>query len=265
MKLGMSEGALIAARPDIILRYPEISDIRWVIHNKASLDKENAVKLSRLPKLDLPQCFPSKIICLAKNYAAHAKEMGVKPTDLPKQPSVFLKPPSALVGPGKNIVIPPQTQDVHHEVELAVIIGKRVKNVSVEEAMESVFGYSILLDITARDLQSEAKQSGRPWFVSKGFDTFAPMGPYIVTTDDVQDPHNLNIELKVNGEIKQSGNTRDMIFEIDRIVSYCSTITTLEPGDIIATGTPEGVGEFQRGDIIEATISSLGELRVGVI
>ncbi|MFW9855671.1 MAG: fumarylacetoacetate hydrolase family protein [Candidatus Thorarchaeota archaeon] len=221
--------------------------------------------MDKLPKLDLPQCFPSKIICLAKNYAEHAREMGVRPTDLPKQPSIFLKPPSALVGPGKNIVIPPQTQEVHHEVELAVVIGKRVKEIPVEAAMGAIFGYSILLDITARDLQSVAKQTGRPWFVSKGFDTFAPMGPFIVTTEEIKDPHDLDLELKVNGVTKQKGNTRDMIFKIEQILSYCSTITTLEPGDIIATGTPEGVGRFHRGDQLAATISSIGELRLGVV
>lgn len=265
MKLGMSGGALIAANHGSIRRYPQIPDIRRVIRDGASLDREKAIELESLPKLDLPQCHPSKIICLAKNYAAHAKEMGVHPKDLPKEPSMFLKPPSALIGPGKNIIIPPQTQEVHHEVELAVIIGRRGKNIPVGAAMEYVFGYSILLDITARDLQSKAKQSGRPWFISKGFDTFAPMGPLIVTTEDIKDPHNLNLELKVNGEVKQSGNTRDMIFKIEDIIHYCSIIATLEPGDMIATGTPEGVGRFQKGDQIEATIRSLGVLRVGVV
>ena len=265
MKLGMSGGALIAVNPSYIRRYPQIPDIQRVIRDSDSLERETAIDLENVPKLDLPQCYPSKIMCLAKNYAAHAKEMGVQPKDLPKLPSVFLKPPSALVGSGENIIIPPQTQEVHHEVELAVIIGRRGKNIPVGAAMEYLFGYSILLDITARDLQSAAKHAGRPWFASKGFDTFAPMGPMIVTTEDILDPHNLDLELKVNGVIKQSGNTRDMIFKISEIIHFCSTISTLEPGDVIATGTPEGVGEFQRGDQIEARISSIGVLQVGVV
>ncbi|MCK4849096.1 MAG: fumarylacetoacetate hydrolase family protein [Candidatus Heimdallarchaeota archaeon] len=207
---------------------------------------------------------PSKIICLAKNYSAHAVEMGVLPQELPKTPSLFLKPPSSLIGPNENIIIPPQTNEVHHEVELAVIIGKRGKNISLKDAYDYIFGYTILLDITARDLQSNAKQKGRPWSVAKGFDTFCPIGPVITTKDEVPNPQSLGIELSVNKELRQQGNTRDMLFKIDQIIHYCSSVFTLEPGDIIATGTPEGVGMFDHGDILHASIEKLGFFEIGV-
>ncbi|MFX0016071.1 MAG: fumarylacetoacetate hydrolase family protein [Promethearchaeota archaeon] len=207
----------------------------------------------------------STIICLARNYLDHAKEMGIEPKNLPSNPVLFLKPKSALIGPGQNIVFPPQAKQVDHEVELAVVIGKKGKNISQEESLDFVFGYTILLDITARDIQALAKKKGHPWFPSKGFDTFSPIGPFIVTSDEIKDPHKLDIELRVNDQIKQKGNTRDMIFKIGQILSYCSTITTLHPGDLIATGTPAGVGPVKKGDKISATIESIGTLEVGVI
>ncbi|MHA1513286.1 MAG: fumarylacetoacetate hydrolase family protein [Candidatus Hodarchaeales archaeon] len=207
---------------------------------------------------------PSKIICLAKNYSAHAIEMGVVPQELPKVPSLFLKPPSSLIGPNEKIIIPIQTNEVHHEVELAIIIGKRGKNISLNNAYDYIFGYTILLDITARDLQSNAKKKGRPWSVAKGFDTFCPIGPVITTTDEIPNPQSLEIKLSLNDELRQKGNTKDMLFKIDQIVQYCSSVFTLEPGDIIATGTPEGVGTFNRGDSLHASIEKLGSLVIGV-
>ncbi|MHA1975175.1 MAG: fumarylacetoacetate hydrolase family protein [Candidatus Hodarchaeales archaeon] len=209
--------------------------------------------------------YSHKILCLAKNYRKHAKEMGTDPKDLPSKPTLFLKPPSSLIGPGENIVFPPQTKSIHHEVELAVVIGRKGKNIPMDTSLDYVFGYTILLDITARDLQSVAKQNGRPWFQSKGFDTFAPIGPVITSADEISKVQNLDISLKVNGDLKQKGNTSQMIFNVQEIVSYCSTIVTLEPGDIIATGTPEGVGPLSKGDKLEAYIENIGTLRVGVV
>ena len=204
---------------------------------------------------------PSKIVCLGRNYAEHAKEMK---SEVPSKPVIFLKPPSSLIGPNQSIILPEESRNVHHEVELAVIISKRAKNVDMDRAMEYVLGYTILLDITARDLQNEAKRKGLPWSVSKGYDTFAPVGPRIVPGDEM-DPHNLEIGLKVNGEIRQKGNTAQMIFKIPQIISYISSIMTLERGDIIATGTPSGVGKIEDGDVIEAWIEGIGLLKEKVI
>ncbi len=200
---------------------------------------------------------PSKIVAVGRNYLAHAEEMG---SSVPEKPVLFLKPPSAIIGPNSTIILPSQSRRVEHEVELAVIIGKKAKNVDIDSVMNYVYGYTIILDITARDLQAEAKKKGLPWSVSKGFDTFAPIGPRIVPRDDI-DPSSLHIWLKVNGELRQDGNTKDMIFSVPFLVSYISKIMTLEPGDIIATGTPAGVGPLENGDFVEAGIDGIGILK----
>lgn len=264
MRIGMNKGAIVVWEDNHIKRYPSLKDIAPIIRDRTCINLLEFEELGSPPPLELP-IQSSKIICLAKNYPAHAKEMGVKPENLPPHPDLFLKPKSALIGPGENIIFPPQAQQVDHEVELAVIISKKGKNVPVEDSFNYIFGYTILLDMTARDIQALAKKKGRPWFPSKGFDTFSPIGPVIVTSDEINNPQNLNLELRVNGQIKQKGNTKEMIFNIEQIVSYCSSITTLEQGDLIATGTPAGVGPVQRGDIINATIESIGTLEVGVI
>lgn len=204
---------------------------------------------------------PSKIICLGRNYAEHAKELG---HEVPEEPVIFLKPPSSLLAPDKTIILPKKSREVHHEVELAVIMGKRGKNIPGEKAMDYVLGYTILLDITARDLQWEAKRKGLPWTVAKGFDTFAPIGPRVVDKREV-DVNDLEIGLKVNGEIRQLSRTSKMIFRIPEIIEYISGIMTLEKGDIIATGTPEGVGPLRHGDKVEAWIEGIGTLREDVI
>ncbi|WP_457753074.1 fumarylacetoacetate hydrolase family protein [Thermococcus sp.] len=216
----------------------------------------------RLPFRDgVYEVNPSKIICLGRNYAEHAKELG---HEVPKEPVIFLKPPSALIGPNQTIILPRKSKEVHHEVELAVIIGKRGKNIPRERAMDHVLGYTILLDITARDLQWEAKRKGLPWTVAKGFDTFAPIGPRIVPKEEL-DPGDLEIGLKVNGEVRQLSRTGKMIFKIPEIIEYISSIMTLEKGDIIATGTPEGVGPLRHGDTVEAWIGGIGVLKENVL
>ncbi|MBC7108949.1 MAG: fumarylacetoacetate hydrolase family protein [Methanomassiliicoccales archaeon] len=204
---------------------------------------------------------PSKIICLGRNYAEHARELG---HEIPKEPVIFLKPPSALIGPDQTIILPRRSNRVDHEVELAVIIGKRGKNIPREKAMDYVLGYTILMDITARDLQAEAKKKGLPWTVAKGFDTFAPIGPRVVDKREIN-VDDLEIGLKVNGEVRQLSRTSKMIFKIDEIIEYVSGIMTLEPGDIIATGTPEGVGPLRHGDVVEAWIEGIGILREEVL
>lgn len=260
----MNKGAIVIREKNLIKRYSSLTNVYPIIRDRSCLDHLEFEEHQSIPSLELP-IKSSKIICLAKNYPAHAKEMGVEPKDLPVNPDLFLKPKSALIGPGDNIILPPQAQQVDHEVELALIIGKKGKEIPVKESTDFIFGYTILLDITARDIQALAKKKGRPWFSSKGFDTFSPIGPLIVTSDEIADPQNLELELKVNEEVKQKGNTREMIFDIEKIISYCSSITTLEPGDIIATGTPAGVGPVQKGDKICATIESIGTLEIGVI
>jgi 2-keto-4-pentenoate hydratase/2-oxohepta-3-ene-1,7-dioic acid hydratase in catechol pathway len=210
---------------------------------------------------DMLNIAPTKIICLGRNYVKHAKEMK---SEVPSKPIIFLKPPSSLIGPNEIIKLPKESKKVHHEVELAFLVSHKAKNVRAEKAMDYVLGYTILLDITARDIQDEAKMKGLPWTVAKGFDTFAPIGPRVVPADEIN-PNSLGIGLMVNGEIRQRGNTSDMIFKIPEIIEYVSSIMTLEPGDIIATGTPEGVGEIRDGDIIEAWIDGIGILKERVI
>jgi len=200
---------------------------------------------------------PSKIICLGRNYAEHAKELG---HEIPKEPVIFLKPPSALIGPEETILLPRKSQRIDHEVELAVIIGKKGKNIPRAKAMDHVLGYTILMDLTARDIQWEAKEKGLPWTVAKGFDTFAPIGPRVVGKREF-DVNDLEIGLKVNGEVRQLSRTSKMIFKIDKIIEYVSGIMTLEKGDIIATGTPEGVGPLRHGDFVEAWIEGIGVLK----
>ena len=202
-----------------------------------------------------------KILCLGRNYAAHAREMNASLTEFPV---VFLKPATAIIHSGESVVLPRISSDVHHEVEMVIVIGKRARNVGVEHANEYVGGFAVGLDMTLRDIQSEAKRKGLPWTVSKGFDTSAPLS-VVVDKAEVGDPHSLGLSLKVNGEIRQKGNTGAMIYKSDYLVSYISSIFTLEPGDLIFTGTPEGVGPVHDGDILEAELESVGSLRVNVV
>jgi 2-keto-4-pentenoate hydratase/2-oxohepta-3-ene-1,7-dioic acid hydratase in catechol pathway len=200
---------------------------------------------------------PSKMICLGRNYAAHAKEWK---SEVPDKPMFFAKVPSSLL-PHQGIVqIPEGIGRVDHELELAVIMGRKASRVAEDKAMEYVAGYTIANDITARDMQRDDIKGGKPWTLSKGMDTFCPMGPYLVPADASIDPHNLGMELSVNGVVKQKANTGDMVFKIPYLIAYISRYVTLEPGDIICTGTPEGTLPIVPGDRIEATIQELGTL-----
>lgn len=201
---------------------------------------------------------PSKIIALGRNYLEHAKETGY---NAPKEPIFFSKAVSSIIGHEDKIVYPAWLTRVDPEIELGVIIGKKAKNISEDIAMDYVLGYTIINDVTARDMQTEDLSIANPWFRSKSFDTFCPIGPYLVLKEQIQDPHNLNIELRVNGNTRQKDNTKNLIFKIPYIISFITRHMTLEPGDIIATGTPSGIAPIKPGDIVEAEIEAIGILK----
>ncbi len=193
---------------------------------------------------------PSKVLAIGRNYAAHAAELN---NPLPQEPLLFLKPPSAVIGPQSPIVLPPLSRRVDHEAELAVVIGRRCRGVSRDEAMTYVLGYCCANDVTARDLQ----RSDGQWSRAKGFDTFCPLGPWIVTELDAGA---IDVTCRVNGTVRQHGNTRDLIFPIPTLVEYAAAVMTLEPGDVLLTGTPAGVGPLQAGDVVEVEVAGIGVL-----
>jgi len=191
-----------------------------------------------------------KILCLGKNYAEHAKEMM---SDVPTVPIVFMKPSTAIIGGSDKIIIPKISKEVHHEVELVVVVGQDAKNILAKDAYNYIAGYAVGLDMTLRDVQSDAKKKGNPWTVAKGFDTSAPISE-VIPKAQIKNPHDLTITCRVNGALRQKSSTGKMIFSIDKIIEYISSIFTLEEGDLIFTGTPEGVGQVIAGDIIEAEL-----------
>lgn len=197
---------------------------------------------------------PRQILAIGRNYRAHAKEMGA---DVPATPLLFLKATSSLLDPEGTVLLPPESRRVEHEAELGVVIGRRGRRIPESEAMQYVFGYTAVADVTARDLQ---KSDGQ-WSRAKGFDTFCPVGPDVVTGID---PGALTLRGYLNGELRQHASTRDMIFSVPELVSHLSQAMTLEPGDLIATGTPEGVGPLADGDVFEVEIAEVGRLRVRV-
>ncbi|MGE5315604.1 MAG: fumarylacetoacetate hydrolase family protein [Acidobacteriota bacterium] len=201
------------------------------------------------------------IFCLGQNYADHAKEMG---SQAPSSPVIFLKPNSAVIEDGRDIVIPKLSQNIHHEVELTVLLGTGGKDIPKEKAIEHVAGYGVGLDMTMRDVQFEAKKAGQPWAVAKGFDTSAPLSPFLERSQ-IEDPHNLEIMLKVNGSVRQHSTTSNMIFRIETIIEFLSSVFTLSEGDIIFTGTPQGVGRVMPGDTIEASIGGIGMITHRVV
>lgn len=213
-------------------------------------------------RLAAPLCRPSKIICIGLNYAKHAAESGMA---IPKEPVLFFKATSAIVGPNDDVVIPKGSTKTDWEVELAVVIGKKASYVSQENAMDHVAGYVLHNDYSERAFQLEREGQ---WVKGKSCDTFAPLGPFIATADEIADPHNLNLWLKVNGERLQNSNTSDFVFDIPESISYISQFMTLLPGDIISTGTPFGVGlgfnpprYLKAGDVVELGIDGLGVSR----
>jgi 2-keto-4-pentenoate hydratase/2-oxohepta-3-ene-1,7-dioic acid hydratase in catechol pathway len=205
----------------------------------------------------LPPCAPTKIVCVGRNYLEHARELG---NEAPPEPLIFLKPPSSLIASGDAIVYPALSQRVDFEGELGIVIGDRARNVSREEALDYILGYTIVNDVTARDLQ---KRDGQ-WTRGKGFDTFCAVGPCLVSKDEV-DFASLRVRTLVDGEVKQDGSVLDMIFPLDAIIAYITAFMTLEPGDLIATGTPPGVGPLAPGSTVRVEIDGIGVLENSVI
>lgn len=201
-----------------------------------------------------------KIVCLARNYAEHAKELG---NETPVAPVLFMKPASSVIGDGEAVRIPAYSQECHYEVELALLIGSGGSCITVEKAMEHVAGYGVAIDMTLRDVQNGLKGKGLPWEIAKGFDTACPLSDFVAVSA-VEDPHNLYLKLAVNGEIHQNGCSSDMINRIPAIIAHISSIFTLSAGDIILTGTPAGVGPVVAGDVMTAEITSVGKLTIPV-
>ena len=226
----------------------------WLEHNESK-----CAQIGKNIRLGPPIARPSKIICVGLNYAKHAKESGM---EVPSEPVLFFKASSAIVGPNDDVILPKNSQKSDWEVELAVVIGARASYVSEGDAMKHIAGYVLHNDISEREYQLE--RLGQ-WVKGKSCDTFAPLGPFMATTDEIQDPHNLRLWLKLNGKIMQDSNTSDLIFGIPKLVSYISEFMTLLPGDVISTGTPFGVGlgldpqkYLKDGDIMELGIDGLG-------
>ena len=266
---------------------PAVMDTKGIIRNISSLVKDlnsdtiNSKLVTQIKKIDLcklPEmnknervgaCVskPEKFIGIGLNYTSHAKETNAQ---TPKEPIVFFKANSSICGPNDHIHLPKNSIKSDWEVELGIIIGKKAKNISEDESMKHIFGFCVVNDISEREYQLE-RSSGQ-WDKGKAFDTFGPIGPYIVTKDEIDDVQNLNLELKLNGKIMQKGNTKDMIFGVKTLVSYLSYFMTLKPGDIITTGTPPGVGMGRKpqlflktGDFMELSIDNLGSQSQKVI
>ena len=238
------------------------------LHRLAAFVKANGSSLPELKpgtRLGSPIARPSKIVCIGLNYKEHAKETGAT---LPPEPVIFMKATTALVGPQDDIIIPRNSKKTDWEVELAVVIGKKASYVEESEAMQYIAGYCLHNDVSEREFQIE--RAGQ-WDKGKGCDTFAPMGPWLATPDEVADPHNLRLWLTVNGKKMQDGNTNDFLFNIPFLIAYTSNFMTLLPGDVISTGTPAGVGlgmtpnvYLQPGDVVELGIDRLGQARQNV-
>lgn len=244
-----------------IVRYQiknETPAFGWIFENKVGNIEGNIFGEYRRLEAEMPldsvkllaPSQPSKIVCVGRNYIEHAKELG---NDVPQVPLIFMKPPSSIINPGDTIILPPQSKQVEHEAELVAVIGKRGKNILPEQANDYILGYTIGNDITARDLQ---KTDGQ-WTRAKGFDTFCSIGPWIDTDFDITDAL---ISCKVSGQPRQMASTRDMVFDVGKLVAFISSVMTLEPGDLIFTGTPAGVGPLHDGDVVEVDIDGLGVL-----
>jgi len=243
----------IRFRKDDVVSYGSLEGNRVkVINGDIFGDYEVTDSSYDITEIDfLIPCTPSKIICVGLNYKSHAKEMNMP---LPEEPVLFLKPPTAALAHEGDIIMPEMSRQVDYEAELGLVIGRTGKNIKPEEAYDYILGATCFNDVTARDLQRKDGQ----WTRAKSFDTFAPFGPGIVTDLNYD---NLDIELQLNGEIRQKSNTSDFIFNVGEIVSFISRIMTLYPGDVIATGTPSGVGQLNSGDIVQVRIEKVGTLK----
>lgn len=228
---------------------------------RSALEMPDTSRIARsAARLLAPIPRPPRIFCVGLNYRDHAVESKM---EIPKVPTIFLKLPSAVIGPEETVILPPLTRQADYEVELALVIGKPGRNIGKEDWQEHVFGYTILNDVSARDVQLATSQ----WTLGKSFDTFCPIGPAIVTADEIPDPHALDIRLSINGEVLQHSNTRELIFKAPELIAWISSVTPLEAGDIVSTGTPAGVGLgrtpqrwLQPGETMVAEIEGLGQL-----
>ena len=236
---------------------------------EVAIKKKDAIRYDAANvKFHAPVIDPQKVVCVGLNYKDHAEESGMP---IPKEPVLFSKFPSALIGHGENIVLPKVSGKVDYEAELVIVIGKRGRHLTPENAGQHIAGYTVGHDVSARDWQLE--KDGKQWMAGKTFDTFAPCGPVIVTSDEVPDPHALAISLRLNGKVMQNSNTNQLIFRVNQIVAYISQVFTIEPGDLIFTGTPPGVGMAHKpnpvwlkaGDVVEVEIQGLGVLRNPVV
>lgn len=243
-----------------------IHSIEELMRSSTKADKEKAtLKMGEVSVL-APVPSPPKMVCLGLNYRDHAEEQGAR---IPEEPVIFMKPRTAIIGPEESIIQPSFVKQLDYEAELAIVVGKKGKNIRVSEAKEFIFGYTAFNDVSARDIQFRDRQ----WTRGKSFDTFAPMGPCVTTTDQIKDPNNLRIFTRVNGEERQNSSTRNMVFNVYEIVHQISRVMTLEPCDIIATGTPAGVAVFMKpepkflspGDVVEVEIEKIGTLRNRVV
>ena len=261
--LAATDPALPANLRQLLEAGPEARQRAEQAVRKANAVKIDAAKVRLLP----PIPDPHKIICLGLNYRDHAAETGAA---IPKDPVLFSKYATALIGPDDAIVLPPVSQEVDYEAELVVVVGQRGRPKNAEEARGYIAGYTIGHDVSARDWQ--LKKDQKQWMVGKTFDTFAPTGPHLVTADEVPDPHALAIRLRLNGQTMQDSNTKQMIFNVGTVLVYLAQVMTLEPGDLIFTGTPPGVGIARKppvylkpGDVVEVEIEGLGVLRNPVV
>tara|TARA_B100000029_G_C17448219_1_gene914000 strand:- start:320 stop:1165 length:846 start_codon:yes stop_codon:yes gene_type:complete len=272
-------GKLKQEKPAIIDSDNTIRDLSSIIKdldkeniNTETINKVRSIDLKKLPEISkntrIGACIsnPEKFIGIGLNYSDHAEETGMAP---PKEPIIFIKTNNCIVGPNDEVVLPRNSKKTDWEVELGVIIGKKAKYISENESLNHIFGYCIVNDVSEREFQME--RSGQ-WDKGKGCDTFGPIGPYLVTQDEIKDIQNLNLELKLNGKIMQKGNTNKMIFSVKHLVSYLSHFMTLNPGDIITTGTPPGVGMakkpplfLKKGDEMTLEIDNLGSQKQKVI
>jgi len=203
---------------------------------------------------------PGKIVCVGRNYAAHAAELG---NEVPKFPLIFIKPSSAVIGSGENIVYPSFSKEMHHEVELVIKIGSTIKDASPDQAVEAIEAYTVGLDMTLRDIQAELKTKGHPWTIAKCFDTSAVIGQFKLVSEYIPNFRE-KISLKINGEIRQEAPLSLMLFKPVELITYISGMMTLEKGDYIMTGTPAGVGQVNKGDVLEASVENIATLSVSV-
>ena len=252
-------GAGFATMLDVIAGGDEaLKKVAGALRGASTVDASSVKILAPIPR-------PNKVICVGLNYRDHAKESNM---EIPKVPTIFNKFASSVIGPGDKVILPAKSEKPDYEAEFAFVIGKGGRYIKAQDWRQHIFGYTIINDVSARDFQMATTQ----WLMGKTFDTFCPMGPYITTADEVPDPHDLDIKMTINGEVLQNSNTRELIFRIPELIEYLSSVFTLEPGDIVSTGTPAGVGLGHKpprwlkpGDSMTVSVDKLGELTNPVV